>query len=183
MRRSLLAVTALSSLFALAASTEGCLIKTQDNADKYRQAIPQSSDVALGVPNGSGSTASTTSYSVKGGPGSTSDAKYYQFTRDIADGVDATTAIVLGLVWVIVHSPPTSVDDHHAVWGPGSGNALDPNVWRMTATEVAPHEYDYVLAARPKASSSESDYAAILTGHGWDESSDKHRSGWFLVDN
>jgi len=180
--RSVFAITAVASLLALVASTEGCMIKTQDDADKYRQAIPQTSDVSLGVPKG-GSTTSTTAYSVKGGTPGTTDAKYYQFTRDIADGVDATTAIVLGLVWVIVHSPPTSVDAHHAVWGPGSGDALDPNVWRMTATEVADHEYDYVLAARPKASSSEGDYKAILTGHGWDETSDKHRSGWFMIDN
>ena len=189
MRRSILFVTAVASLFGLAA-TEGCMLKPQDDgADKYRQAIPQTNDVALSVPKSSGGTSSTTSYSTKGvystkgDAPTTSDAKYYAFTRDIADATDATTAIVLGLVWVIVHSPPTSVDAHHAVWGPGSGNALDPNVWRMTATEVAEHEYDYVLAARPKASTSEGDYVSILTGHGWDESSPNHRSGWFLVDN
>lgn len=184
--RSVFAITAVSSLLALVASTEGCMIKTQDDADKYRQAIPQTNDVALGVPKSSGGTTTTASYSMystKGDTPGTTDAKYYQFTRDIADGVDATTSIVLGLVWVIVHSPPTSVDAHHAVWGPGSGDALDPNVWRMTATEVADHEYDYVLAARPKSSTSEGDYKSILTGHGWDESSDKHRSGWFMIDN
>lgn len=187
MRRSLFLVTALGSLLVVASASEGCMLKTQDNADKYRQAIPQTSEVALSVPKGGGAGASTTSYStkdvtLKGDPTPT-NAKYYQFTRDVADGVDWTTGIVLGLVWVIVHSPPTTVDDHHAVWGPGSGDALDPDVWRMTATEVSPHEYDYVLAARPKASTSEADFKAILTGHGWDESSDKHKSGWFMIDN
>src|SRR5262249_31970487 len=189
MRRSILAVTAVSSFLCFAA-TEGCMLKhADDGADKYRQAIPETSQVALSVPKSGGGTTSTAAsgtkgvYSTKGDAPAASDAKYYAFTRDIADATDATTAIVLGLVWVIVHSTPTSVDAHHAVWGPGSGNSLDPNVWRMTATEVSPHEYDYVLAARPKASTSEGDYVAILTGHGWDESSPNHKSGWFRVDN
>src|SRR5258708_39464474 len=47
MRRSFYAVTAIGSLLCVTAATEGCMIKTQDNADKYRQAIPQSNEVPV----------------------------------------------------------------------------------------------------------------------------------------
>ena len=59
MRRSILFVTAVASLLGLAA-TEGCMLKPQDDgADKYRQAIPQTTDVALSVPKSGGGTTSS----------------------------------------------------------------------------------------------------------------------------
>ncbi len=162
----------------LFASASGCIVKT-DDADRFREALPKGEDVALSVPHGS--SASTRALHTKGGtPGGL--AKYYQFTRDVADGVDAGTASVLGLVWLIVHSPPTSISSKHAVWGPGNGNALDPVVWRMTVDEVGSQEYDYHLDARPKASTSEGDYKVILQGHGWGVLHPNHRKGWFKID-
>ena len=161
---------------------EGCALKTSDDADRFRQAIPLSNDVALAVPKSSGgSTSSTKSLHTKGGD--PSSAKYYQFTRDIADGVDGGTGEILGLVWLIVHSPPTSVSAHKAVWGPGNGDALDPVVYRMTVTEVSTHEYDYVLEGRPKGSTSDGDFRAVLSGHGFGEDRPEHREGWFRLDN
>src|SRR5207248_268895 len=96
--------------------------------------------------------------------------------------VDGGTLAILGVVELIVHSQPTSVSAHKAVWGPGNGNALDPMVWRMTVDEVGTEEYDYRLEARPKASTNESDFKAMLTGHGYGAGRPEHKSGWFQID-
>ncbi|GAC1377149.1 MAG: hypothetical protein NVSMB47_22230 [Polyangiales bacterium] len=178
-----LLVTVLGSI-ALLSVAPGCALKT-DDAAKFREGIPQSSEVALAVPRsgGSGSTVGAKGLSAKGAPAPATDARYYRFTRDIADGVDWGTTEILGLVWLIVHQPPTTVDAHRAVWGPGNGDALDPVQYRFVATEVGTDEYDYVLSGRPKGSTSEGDFKALLTGHGFGEKSPSHRLGWFLLDN
>jgi hypothetical protein len=180
-----------SSFFALAVSlvvvsaAQGCAVKGEtDEADRFRQAIPGTKDVALDVPKSSdGAAASTKSLSTKGDLPAATDARYYRFTRDVADGVDWATGVTLGLVWVIVHSPPTHLEPHKAVWGPGNGNALDPVVWRMTVVEIGDDEYDYRLEGRPKASTNEGDFRAILTGHGFGEHHAKHKLGGFTIDN
>jgi hypothetical protein len=168
----------------------GCIV--QDEAARYREGIPQGGEVALGVPRGGGGTSGQAQTTLRiqnnpsGGPTNTPPGGYAQFyalTRDFADGVDLVTGFTLGVVWLIVNQQPTSVDGHHAVWGPGQGDALDPVVWRFVATEVGDHEYDYQLDARPKGSSLESDYRAVLMGHGFGKERAEHRTGWFLFDN
>jgi hypothetical protein len=47
---------------------------------------------------------------------------------------------------------------------------------------VAEAEYDYVLEGRPKASSSDSDYRAVLSGHGYGKRHDLHGEGEFTID-
>src|SRR5260221_9640094 len=92
-------------------SANGCALKHEDEATRFRGAIPQSSDVALSVPRsatGTSGTTTTKSLHTKGGDAE-GTAKFYRFTRDMADGVDVGTAEILGLVWVIVHLPPTHV--------------------------------------------------------------------------
>jgi hypothetical protein len=165
-----------------AAAAIGCQPK-QDDADRFRQAVPQADEVALKVP-GAGSTSSTTTKDVRlsGGPTptTTSDAEYYRFTRDLTNGVDWGTGIILGAVWLVVNTPPTTIDTNHAVWGPGNGNALDPVTWRFSVTEVGDHEYDYVLEGQRKGSS---DFVTVLNGHGYGEERPEHKTGWFLANN
>jgi len=166
------------------AVSNACVVKA-DDSERFRDPIPQSADVGMGVPGSS--TGASTKAQAKGlrfsnTPGTTSYAEYYQMTRDIADSVDYGTAWVIGLVWTIVHSPPTSIDAHKAVWGPGAGDALSPVVWRFTVNEVGTSEYDYVLEGRGKASANEADFKAVLTGHGYGKSRAEHRQGWFTLD-
>jgi hypothetical protein len=161
----------------------GCAPK--DDADRFRQALPAKDEVALKVPGSAGGSAGGSStQSIRplgGGPiGVTSSAEYYRFTRDITDAVDWTTAIILGAIEIVVHSPPTTIDAKHAVWGPGNGSALDPVVWRFTVTEVGTDEYDYALEGQRKGTT---DFVAVLTGHGWGETRPEHKTGWFQADN
>jgi hypothetical protein len=171
--------------FALA-SIEGCTLTTGD-ASQFKEPIPQQTDVALGLPHAGSATSGQAEAMVRiqtngpTGTGSTGYSGAYEFTRNMTDMVDLGTGLVLGLVWVIVNLPPTHIDANTAVWGPGQGDALDPIVWRFTATDVGDHEYTYELDGRPKASTSEADYQAVLTGHGYGKDRPEHRTGWFQV--
>jgi hypothetical protein len=167
---------------ALGVVGNACTIQA-DEADRFREPIPQSSDAAMGVPGTAGATTKSQSLRLMDTPlGGASYAKYYQVTRDLADSIDGGTAWVLALVWIIVHSPPTRVEAHQAVWGPGNGDALSPVVWRFTVNESGDREYDYRLEGRPKASTSEADYKAVLAGHGWGKTRAEHRQGNFTLD-
>jgi hypothetical protein len=157
----------------------GCTVA--DQADKFREPIPVAADVALSTPREQAAT--PTKAGLATASASTSYAKYYQFTRNVNDAVDLVTAVVLGSVWLVVHTPPAIVDAKHAVWGPGQGDALSPVVWRLTVTEIAQGDFDYQLDGRPKDSLAESDYLAVLKGHGHGRAHPEHRDGWFSIDN
>jgi hypothetical protein len=169
----------------MVAAAQGCAIKSDDGS-RFAEAIPETSTASLSVPGSSGAGgvhASSATIHIQGPTTTTSYASWYQFTRDITDAVDIGTGIILAEVLFVVHLPPTSVSAHQAVWGPGQGTALDPVVWRMTVDEVGTEEYDYRLEGRPKASTSNADWRAVLTGHGFGKARPEHRSGWFRLDN
>jgi hypothetical protein len=187
MKRNLAAL--LGGVATMALFAEGCAVQTS-SADAFKEPIPQASDVALRVPGSataSGTTAQVQAQElrIQGGSatGATSNAEFYQFTRNVTDGVDWGTVVVLGVVDLIVSLPPTTIDANHAVWGPGNGDALDPVVWRFTVTDQGNHAYSYELDGRPHTSTSEADFRAVLTGVGYGASRPEHRSGWFLIDN
>ena len=157
----------------------GC-VANGDDAEAFREGVPQADDVALRVPGGSSTATARQGLEIAAnaiGPGT---ARYYRFSRDITSGVDGATASILGGIWFIVHLPPTTVDAKTAVWGPWQGNALDPAIYKFTATEVGDAEYDYSLEGRPKAGG---DFVVVLRGHGYGKSRPEHRSGWFQWDN
>ena len=174
----------LSGLLALSATATGCTVKS-DASDEYRDPIPQSSDVALAVPGSSSSTSTTSSAAglhIAGGSGTGDLASYYLFTRDISAGVDWGTGAILGGVWLIVNQPATTISGNTATWGPGNG-ALDTANWRFVVKEVGDKEYDWELDGRPKASTNDSDFKPVISGHGYGKSRPEHRSGNFTIDN
>src|SRR5688572_7839959 len=106
----------------------GCAIKP-DDSDRFREAIPTQEQVALRIPGAEAASTGSVgkaSLRIKTDPGSgtltgaDSTARYYRFTRDMTNAVDFGTAVILGSVWAIVHTTPTSIDDKTAVWGPGA---------------------------------------------------------------
>lgn len=179
MKRLVLGATVILGLLANA-----CIMQP-DASDRFREAIPQSGEVATHVPGGSSSATGARSAGLGirdlGGVGQR--AEFYDFTRDITDSVDFHSALILGAVWAVASTPPTQTVGSTAIWGPGSGNALDPVVWRFTATEVASSEFDYKLEGRPKGSTSDADFKVVLQGHGYAKAHPKHRQGWFEWDN
>jgi hypothetical protein len=116
-----------------------------------------------------------------GTPANHDVAKWYAFTRGVRDGVNVVTRDVLASVWLIVHSAPSDASEDHAEWGPYT-DALDPASYRFRVERVAPGEYDYTLEGRPKASSSDADYRAVLQGRGYGRLDPRHGDGSFTID-
>ncbi len=162
----------------------GCTLEKKDDAGEFRDAVPQSQSVALSGPEGSSSTSTAAA-----GPslrtldtGSSAPyATWYGFTRDMRDGVNAITGVVLGSVWLVVQTTPSSVSADSATWGPWQ-DELAPSSYRVRVTRVATDEYDYVLEGRSKTATADADYRAVLTGHGYGKPHAKHGQGTFSID-
>jgi hypothetical protein len=175
---------ALATLTLGSVLLPGCMLEKQDDGDEYREAVPQSEAVTVAGPeadsNRDSSAASVTTQADE--PWSTGPySKWYGFTRVVRAGVNVVTGAVLGSAWIIVHTEPSSVEDGEAIWGPYT-DALDPATYRFRVTRVADAEYDYVLEGRPKASSSDDDYRAVLMGHGYGKRHELHGEGEFTID-
>ena len=155
----------------------GCMADV-DDGERYREAIPEASQVALAVPGSAVATAHSETLAYAG-----ERAQFYELTRAMTDSVDGVTRSILGSIWIVVHTRPTHVGTHEATWGPGADNALAPVVWRLQVTEVSDGVFDYELDGRPKGSTVESDYLAVLKGRGYGRSHAEHRNGYFVVDN
>lgn len=144
-----------------------------------RQALPNQAAMQLQGPESAAAEPAITHAAAA--PQDAPYAKFYTFTRNVRDGVNAVTAGVLGTVWFIVHTKPTSVEHGQATWGPYT-DSLEPATWRFSVTRIAGNEYEYTLQGRPKESSSEADYQTVLDGTGYGKSDPKHGDGQFTID-
>jgi hypothetical protein len=165
-----------------------CMLEKRDDAEEYRQAVPAREAVAVAGPetdevgdartaSAPGATRVQASAPMRGGD----YAKWYGFTRTVRASVNLVTAAVLGSVWAIVHTEPSSVENGEAIWGPYT-DALEPVSYRFRVTRVAEGEYDYALEGRPKASASERDYVTVLSGHGFGKRHELHGEGELRID-
>jgi hypothetical protein len=176
------------ALATLAFAAPACTLEKADDVSEYREALPLAKSVAVAGPgtDAGGSRTSSTSgdgsaWLADGEAANGNLAKWYAFTRGVRDGVNVVTRDVLAGVWLIVHSEPSSVGADHAEWGPYS-DALDPVSYRFRVERVAAGEYAYSLEGRPKASSSDADYRAVLSGTGYGRLDERHGDGTFTID-
>lgn len=179
------ALTVTASLLFGASTLTGCLLEKQDDADEYREALPRREAVVVAGPEseeGAGTSAAASRHTQAAGPLPRPEyAKWYAFTRSVRGGVNVVTAWVLGSAWAIVHTEPSSLKDGVAIWGPYT-DALEPVTYRFRVTRLAEGEYDYVLEGRPKQSTSDDAYLAVLSGHGFGQSRAEHGQGQFTID-
>lgn len=160
----------------------GCALEKKEGADRFREAIPKADHVEVSGPEtAQGQQGAASSVQADEPWANGPWAKYYGFTRVVRDGVNAVTGVVLGSVWIIVHTQPTSVGQDEAIWGPYT-DSLEPVTWRFRVTEVAENEYEYRLEGRPKASSDDSDFRAVLLGKGFGKGHPSHGDGEFTID-
>lgn len=158
------------------------------DASKFRDPIPQQGDAALAIAGShvAGSTATQaaavgSSLHLSGlGGGGADYASFYEFTRQITDGVDSGTFQIVSAIAAVTSYPPSSANDTEATWGPG-GDALDPVNWRVTVTQVATGEFDYEVDGRPHGDSNDANFKAIVTGHGYGKDHPSYRSGTLTV--
>ena len=176
-------------VFATAAfAVTGCSLEKSDDVSEYREALPEASNVRVAgpesgpsSPGGTSSAASGSGFLAGGAEPAATSAEWYRFTRDVRDGVNLVTAGVLGSVWFVAHTEPTTVGEGYAEWGPYT-DALDPVTWRLRIERIEDHEYRYSLEGRPRASRSNDDYLSVLSGTGYGRADDRHGDGEFTVD-
>jgi len=126
---------------------------------------------------GDAATEAQSSGTLAAGTGS-DPAFWYGFTRDLRDGVNVVTGVVLASVWAVVHTEPSEVDQDHAVWGPYDGDALDPARYRLTVTRIGEHHFRYVLEGQSKSGGG---YLSVLDGDGYSRASAQHGDGQFVL--
>lgn len=168
--------------FALAATALGGCNAKQDESNEFKEALPEVGSVNVDGPDGARSDASTAA-GMRGtlGAGDGSDpAFWYTFTRDLRDGVNVVTAVVLVSVWAVVHTEPSEISEDEAVWGPFDGDALDPVRYRLTVTRIGEHHFRYVLDGQKKSGGGE--FLTVLDGDGYSRASSSHGDGQFVLD-
>jgi hypothetical protein len=165
------------ALLASALAFGGCALEKADDLSEYRDALPEANHVSVTGPEQDSSGKKTLST----GNGSADVAEWYAFTRNVRDGVNAVTRDVLTGVWLVVHSAPSKVGTDFAEWGPYT-DALDPAAYRLRVQRGADGVYDYRLEGRPRASSSDADYVAVLVGKGYGRLDPRHGDGEFTID-
>lgn len=171
----------LRTLFALPlVLAAACGPKESPDVSPFRQAIPSASDVKATDPTGSGAGATTQAApGVVGQAPSVQYAKLYKLTRGLYDIVNYGSAAILGSVWFVAHTPPTTVSDEEAVWGPGS-EPLHPAEYRLRISKVAEDTYDWAWEGRPKGTTGE--FRAVVKGRGYANRDARHGTGDFSID-
>lgn len=176
-RRTTLSHTAVALAVVFAS---GCALeKTDDEVDAFRQALPEARNVRVDGPESNGEGGSRLAAADALGATPTA-AEWYVFTREVRDGVNLVTAAVLGSVWRLAHTEPTSVEADRAMWGPYA-EALDPVVWRFRIERTAEHAYTYTLEGRSRADAAAA-FVPVLTGNGYDRLDERHGDGAFSID-
>jgi hypothetical protein len=87
---------------------------------------------------------------------------YYVITHLATVGVNVTVVGIFNLLEDIVRTPPTTIEGDTATWGPGAGDALDPNVYRLVVSG-ADAKFSYSLEYRRK--NAEGDFIVLASGH------------------
>ena len=165
---------------AMAASSQACVLKSEDDASRFQEVIPRADHVKVAGPEdaqGSGSSSQSIQSDEPWADGPW--AKYYGFTRHVRKSVNQVAGAVLGSVWIIVHTKPTSVDEKEATWGPWT-DSLEPVTYQFRVTEVAEDEYEYRLEGRPK--NTQGEFRTVLLGKGWGKGHSSHGDGSFMLD-
>jgi hypothetical protein len=168
----------LTFAFAITALS-GCSMQKEDPSE-FQEALPALGSVNVDGPDGARADARTAAgMSGTLAAGDAGDpAFWYTFTRDLRDGVNAVTAVVLVSVWAVVHLEPSEIDEDHAVWGPYDGDALDPVRYRLTVTRIGEHHFRYVLQGQKKSGG---EYLNVLDGDGYSRKSELHGDGQFVL--
>ena len=167
---SLLSKSLVSAACALGIAATGCV--TQDAPpDQIARAIPTSDQVSIKLP----------AHSALERPDVGQLATFYVATRGVTTMFNGGSAWVLVLIHTIVQFPVTSVSGNTYTWGPWSGNALDPAIYKLDVSANADGTYDYTLSGHAKSDTTDH-FLALITGHSNPGAALGQGNGNFLLD-
>lgn len=138
-------------LLLTAVAAPGCTIGAEE-ADTYRQAIPDKETVQIKLP---GSTASSHQPMNADGTGTAQQAllgetaRLYVVTRDVSRVVNAAAYLWLSAIDDVTKYPPSAIEGDVATWGPHTP-ALSMLTYRLDVKRVGEDQYEYVLVGKLK---------------------------------
>ena len=143
------------------------------DTSEYQLAVPSVEDVELRMPADPAPSALRV--------GET--AQYYQETYDSTRNVNGTIYGILSIVRDVVATEPSQHTEDMAVWGPYTP-ALEPTTFLLMVQRIGENHYQYAIMLRPRTSTSDDDYQAVLTGEAWPRagSDDDRGRGRFMLD-
>ena len=136
----------------------GCGGAAPASSESFLTALPSRQALEITAPsNGAPAALARSSASA---PAET--ASLYVLTRQMTAQVNDIVGGALDTLGDISRTPPSTVSDQSAVWGPFS-EPLSPVAARLVITRVAPGSHRFVLELRPRAGQ-DSDFAPFLQG-------------------
>jgi hypothetical protein len=168
--------------FVAAALTIAACADEKDPAQQYRDALPKSAAVQIGVPKGEG-VAGAVGAGVVAGDRSSALGQTPSYGSEYASMSYWTAATVnLGVWWTlelvkfITAFPPSACDDASCTWGPWLGdNGL--NYYKLHVTKVA-GAFDWTLSGQSAAAGTQP-WADLIAGHAVPGRDRDHGSGAF----
>jgi hypothetical protein len=155
MKRIIAILITLSLTIAGVAACGG----TEDPVDEYREAVPTHSQLAVTVPESSGTSSE---------PGKLTQAllgqraDLYELTYKVSHEVNGGIWVGLNIIESILQHPPTLIQNGVVTWGPYTP-PLEPLTWMLNVTKKGPGQFAYALSARKKADKSGT-FSVILAG-------------------
>jgi len=169
------------ALCLVASALSGCTLE-KDDASEFREAVPEAASVAVDGPASSPAGAGEKRSTLAAGDAVGEPASWYTFTRNVRDGVNVVTGVVLGSVWFVVHTEPSELDQDRAVWGPYDGDALDPVRYRFSVARSEENHFTYRLEGQAKSGGKNAPFLLVLEGDGYSRGSELHGDGSFRID-
>jgi hypothetical protein len=160
-----------AAALALGLAAAGC-VQQDPPPSEIAKAIPTSDQVAIKLPNNSARIEGAQVGQL---------ATFYVATRAVTTTFNGGSAWVLIMIHTIVQYPVTSVSGNTYTWGPWSGNALDPGVYKLDVTANGDGTYDYVLSGHPKSDTT-AHFVALIDGHADPTPGEAQGNGSFLLD-
>lgn len=111
-------------------------------------------------------------------------AESYLTTAQVTTDINSFIGDVLDDVGHITDFDPTwSEDDQRFLWGPWSDGGLDPNETVLyVELDEATGTYGWAVAQRPKTSTSDDDWVAMIAGESTPGATDDEGSGILVID-
>lgn len=164
--QSLLTTTCVLSLAAT-----GC-VKQDAPPAEIDKAIPTSDQVSIKLPASAMRIDAPTVGQL---------ASFYVTTRGVTQTFNGGSAWVLILIHTITKFPVTSVSGNTYTWGPWSGNALDPAIYKLDVTANADGTFGYVFSGHAKSDAT-AHFLALIDGHADPRPGELKGNGTFLLD-
>ncbi|MDB4954706.1 MAG: uncharacterized protein JWO36_2275 [Myxococcales bacterium] len=163
--------TLLSATCVLSLAATGC-IKQDAPPEGIAKAIPTNDQVAIKLPANAARLDA---------PALGQLSTYYVTTRGVTQTFNGGSAWALILVHTIVQYPVTSVSGNTYTWGPWSGNALDPAIYKLDVTANGDGTFDYTLSGHAKSDAT-NHFLAVIDGHADPRPGELLGNGSFLLD-